>query len=88
VYHLNQWRYSCHQNHLLKGEIVDSNSSQESVIAEILARHIDRAKIMLQEGNVKLGQVKMWCGAVRSQLVKVYGKESDIRIITAQEYPR
>lgn len=57
---------------------MDSNGSQKSVITDILVKHIDRARTMIQKGNVKLGQVKIWCGAVSSQLVKIYGRESDI----------
>lgn len=51
------------------------SSSQESTAALVLlVRFVDKAKDILGKGDVKLGQLKMWSGGVRSHLKKIYGE--------------
>lgn len=57
---------------------MDTSDCQKSSIVKILSNHIDRAKAIIQKGNVKLGQVKMWSISVRGQLIKIYEKENNI----------
>lgn len=51
------------------------SSSQECTAALVLlVRFVDKAKDILGKGDVKLGQLKMWSGGVRSHLKKIYGE--------------
>lgn len=55
--------------------MVDSSSSQESIILTVLLRHLERGKSILAKGSVKYGHVKAWSGPVKSQIQKIYGAE-------------
>ena len=57
---------------------MESSSSQKTAIIALLVIQIKRAKNITKKENVTLPIVKMWCGALRRQLVKIYGIESDI----------
>lgn len=50
-------------------------SNQENTAALVLLlRFIEKAKTILRKGDVKIGQLKMWSGGVRSHLKKIYGE--------------
>ena len=55
-----------------------TSSEQVTPLLTILQRFVDRAEIMKSKGEIKLGQLKMWSGGIRSQLKKVYGENDDI----------
>jgi predicted nucleotide-binding protein len=57
---------------------MDSSNSKKNTVLKILNNHINKAKITISKGNVKLGQLKMWSLSVRNQLVKIHEKETSI----------
>ena len=57
---------------------METSTSQESIIIDILSRHLEMARTILSKGNIKRSQVQMWSGAVKSQIQKIYGSESEI----------
>lgn len=50
-----------------------SNQESADVIA-LLRRFVEKANGFLKKGDVKMGQLKMWSGGVRSHLRKIYGE--------------
>jgi len=53
-------------------------SSEEKALFEQLTHQLELGLKVLKGGDVKVGQVKLWTSGVRSRLVKLYGKESDV----------
>jgi hypothetical protein len=52
---------------------VETSSSDPSAVLDLLLKFIERGKRILEKGDVKIGRLKMWSGAVRSHLKKIYG---------------
>ena len=57
--------------------MTETGTTEEALFDQLLFQ-LKRGKSLLDKGGVKPGQVKMWTGAVRSRLNKIYGKESEI----------
>lgn len=56
----------------------NATNTEEKALLEKLENQVERGYRILQKGNVKLGQFRMWIGPVRAQLRKLYGRDSDI----------
>jgi hypothetical protein len=54
--------------------MVESSSQESTASLVLLVRFVDKAKDILGKGDVKLGQLKIWSGGVRSHLKKIYGE--------------
>ncbi len=57
---------------------MESSSPQETALLTILRRFIERAKLMLAKGDIKIGQLKMWSSAVGAHLKKIYGVSHEV----------
>lgn len=57
---------------------MESSSTQESAVLSILLRFIEKSKNLSAKGDVKIGQLRMWCGGVRSHVKKIYGVEHEV----------
>ena len=51
-----------------------SSSDKESSLITTLNRFIERAEIIKSKGDIKLGQLKMWSGGYRHQILRIYGE--------------
>ena len=68
--------------------MVDSSSSQESIILPLLLGHLEKAKLILAKGSIKHGHVKMWNTAVNRQIQRIYGAEHVIsKSLSPQSIP-
>lgn len=63
---------------------MESSSKQETGAIDLLQRFVERANDILAKDNVSKSQLKIWSGAVRSHLKKIYGEE---HIITKSMSP-
>lgn len=57
--------------------MTETETTEEALFDQLL-HQLKRGKSLLDKGDVKPVQVKMWTGAVRFRLNKMYGKESEI----------
>ena len=57
---------------------MESSSTQESAVLVRLLGSIERSKNISARGNVKRGELKMWCGGVSSHVKKIYGTEHEV----------
>ncbi len=55
-----------------------TSTTEEIPLLALLQRFIDKAETFLSKGDVKLGQLKMWSGGLRSQLRKIYGNSHEV----------
>jgi hypothetical protein len=59
---------------------MEALATQEVATVDLLLKYIERAKLILAKGDVKIGQLKMWSGGVRSQLKKIYGENHPVSV--------
>lgn len=59
-------------------DLNDTSAAQEEFIVERLKKHIARGKEILKNGNVKLGHLKIWSGAIRRAIANIYGIEHTV----------
>lgn len=52
--------------------------SEKKAIFDQLVDRLNLGQEYLKKGDVKPGQVQLWTGSVRSRLIELYGKESEI----------
>ena len=63
----------------------DTNSSTEPTpLITILRRLLERAARLAKKRNLSQGSLAMWTGGIRSQLMKIYGKNSPV----LEHFPR
>lgn len=57
---------------------MESSNTQEGGILSKLLRFIERSKKISARGDVKIGQLKMWCAGVGPHVKKIYGTEHEV----------
>lgn len=53
---------------------MEPSSLEDTAVIALLLKAIEKASTILQKGDVKIGQLKLWSASVRSHLKKVYGE--------------
>ncbi len=57
---------------------MESSSHESTSTLALLLRLVEKAKGSLEKGDVKMGQLRMWSGGVRSHLKKIYGEDHPV----------
>jgi len=57
---------------------VESSSQESKPTLTLLLRFVEKARAILGKGDVKISQLKMWSGGVRSHLKKIYGEDHPV----------
>ena len=52
---------------------MESSNPEDTAALALLLRFIEKSKSILDKGDVKIGQLKIWSGGVCSHLKKIYG---------------
>lgn len=57
---------------------MESSSQESKPTLTLLLGFVEKARAILGNGDVKIGQLKMWSGGVRSHLKKIYGEDHPV----------